>query len=56
MPAFTDVSLIEMAAVLFLRLRNLDETVIEGKFLIGRSKFACIKKPLRVPSFQLEAA
>ena len=56
MPAFTDALLIKMAAVLFLRLHNLDETVIEGKFLIGKSKFASIKKPLRVPSFQLEAA
>ena len=53
--AFTDASLIGMAAVLFLRIHNLDETVIECKFLIGKSKIAPIKQ-LSVPKLELEAA
>ena len=53
--AFTDASLIGMAAVLFLRMHNLDETVIECKFLIGKSKVVPIKQ-LSVPKLELEAA
>ena len=53
--ALTDASLIGMAAVLFLRMHNLDETVIECKFLIGKSKVALVKQ-LSVPKLELQAA
>ena len=53
--AFTNASLIGIAAVLFLRMHNLDKTVIECKFLIGKSKVAPIKQ-LSVPKLELEAA
>ena len=55
MHAFTDSSLFGMALVLFLRMHSLDETVIECKFLIGKSKIAPTKQ-LSVPKLELEAA
>ena len=44
-----------MAAVLFLRVHNLDKKVIEFKFLISNSKVAPIKQ-LSLTKLELEAA
>ena len=52
--ALTDASLIGMASFLFLRMHNLDEAVIECRFLIGQSKVAPIKQ-LSLPKLDLEA-
>ena len=52
--AFTDASLIGMAAVLFLRMYNLDKAVIECRFLISQSKAAPIKQ-LSLLKRELEA-